>query len=236
MFAINHAVTALPLKRAFPGTSLALLLVSVQLAELLWLVLTFAGVERVVTEAQVRSVADIHLAHMPWSHSVLAGAALALAGGGLVWRATRSARTGLAVGLGIASHLVLDLLTHAPDIALAPWGGGEKLGLGLYASAPLLAFVLEAGWGVLCWRIYGGSRRLLAAIVLFNVANITMYSSVVVGLEGLLAGRPLTVAGVVGAQIIVTLVAVGWLASPERHRAGIADQAVARRSAVRAAS
>lgn len=217
MFAINHAATALPLKRAFPGTSLPLLLVSVQLVELLWVVFNLLGIERVSTEAQVRSVSDIHLEHMPWSHSVLAGVAIALLGGGLIWRASRNPRTGLAVGLGILSHLVLDLVTHAPDIALAPWGGGDKLGIGLYGSAPVLAFVLETGWGVLCWRIYRGSGALLAAIVVFNLLNFTMYTSALVGLEGLLAGRPLVIAAVIGAQIVVTLLAVGWLATPRRH-------------------
>jgi hypothetical protein len=192
--------------------------VSVQLVELLWVVLNLVGVERVTTEAHVRAVSDIHLVHMPWSHSVLAGVVIAAVGGVVTWRATRSRRTGLAVGLGIASHLVLDLLTHAPDIALAPWGGGDKLGAGLYASAPVVAFGLEAAWGVLCWRIYRGSWRLLAAIVLFNLANVTMYTSAVVGVEGLLAGRPLTIATVIGAQIVLTLVVVGWLASSRPGR------------------
>jgi hypothetical protein len=212
MFAINHAATALPLKRAFPRTPLPLLLVSVQLVELLWVALNLLGIERVSTETEVRAVSDIHLEHMPWSHSVLAGVAIALLGGGVIWRATRNRRMGIAVGLGILSHLVLDLLTHAPDIALAPWGGGEKLGMGLYASVPLLAFVLETGWGVLCWRIYRGSRPLLAAIVLFNLLNATMYTSALVGLEGLLAGRPSVIAATIGAQIVVTLFVVGWLA------------------------
>ncbi|MGD8861104.1 MAG: metal-dependent hydrolase [Myxococcales bacterium] len=218
MFAINHAATALPLKRAFPRVPLALLLVSVQLVELLWVVLNLIGIERLTTEAEVRAVSDIHLVHMPWSHSVLAGVVIATIGGAWMGRVTCSRSTGVAVGLGILSHLVLDLFTHAPDIALSPWGGADKLGAGLYASAPAAAFLVETGWGVLCWWIYRGSRSLLVAIVLFNLANATMYTAAVVGLEGLLAGRPVAIAATIGAQILLTLLAVGFLASPRSKK------------------
>jgi hypothetical protein len=56
--------------------------------------------------------------------------------------------------------------------------------------------------------------------VLFNLLNVTMYTSALVGLEGLLAGKPLIIASVIGAQIVATLFAVGWLASPGRRIAG----------------
>ena len=116
------------------------------------------------------------------------------------------------MGLGIASHLILDLLTHAHDIALWPGLASPKLGLGLYDSAPLAAFVVEMIYGIFCWRVYRGSRGLLAVIVLFNLANLSFFSAAVPGPEQYLAGRPLLVVTLVLAQIVVTLVLVGILA------------------------
>jgi len=49
--------------------------------ELAWVGLNYLGVERATTEATVRSVSDIHLAYMPYSHSVATAAGGAL----LVW-------------------------------------------------------------------------------------------------------------------------------------------------------
>ena len=74
MFAVDHAATALVIKRRFPSVSLAPLLLSVQAMELAWVGLNYLGVERTTTETSVRSVADIHLAYMPFSHSVATAA------------------------------------------------------------------------------------------------------------------------------------------------------------------
>src|SRR5262245_62450833 len=78
MFAVDHAATALLIKRRFPSVSLTPMLLAVQAAELAWVGLNYLGVERTTTETSVRSVGDIHLAYMPFSHSVatVAGGAL----------------------------------------------------------------------------------------------------------------------------------------------------------------
>jgi hypothetical protein len=215
MFAIDHAATALVIRRRFPDAPLPLLLLSVQLMELAWVALNLAGIERVTTETAVRSVADLHLSYMPWSHSVatMLGAAL------VVWLGTRAAghpRLASALALGVASHLVLDLLTHDHDITWAP-GLDGRLGIGLYGSVPMAAFLVELGYGILCWRLYRGSGALLALIVGFNLANITFFSTALPGPEELLAGHPTAVVLVVLAQIAVTLALVGLLAGRSRR-------------------
>src|SRR5262249_14225520 len=111
---------------------------------------------------------------------------------------------------GVLSHLVLDLITHAPDIALAPGIEGIKVGLGLYSRAPFLAFILEIAYGILCWWIYRGARSLLLIIVIFNIANLSLLSPAVRGPEELLAGRPMMVVNVVAMQIVVTLILIWW--------------------------
>ena len=211
MFAINHAATALVLKRQFPTVRMAFLLCAVQAVELLWVALNLVGVETTTTDATVRSVQDIHLVHMPWSHSVATTFVFALVAWTLIRFALRKPKTAIAVALGIASHLLLDLATHSPDIAIAPGLTLGKLGAGFYSSAPFVAFLLELAFGIACWRVYRGSRSLLLAIIGFNVANLSMFFPQLVGIEAMLAGRPTTLTLVILAQILVTLVMVGWL-------------------------
>jgi len=87
----------------------------------------------------------------------------------------------------------------------------NKLGMGFYGSVPFLAFMIEMGFGIACWRIYRGSRWLFFAIVVFNVANLSMFLPQVIGIEAWLAGQATILTLVILAQIIFTLAIVGWL-------------------------
>ncbi len=211
MFAVDHAATALLIKRRFPSVSLPPLLLSVQAMELVWVALNFAGIERTTTEPVVRSVADVHLASMPYSHSV----ATAVGGALIAWlvleKGLGRATLGRAVGVGIVSHLLLDLLTHAPDIVLYP-GSSIALGAGLYDRAPMWGFTLEMIYGLFCWRVFRGGRPLLALVVLGNLANLSLFSAAISGPERFLAGRPLALVTLILVQIATTLVLVGVFA------------------------
>ena len=44
-------------------------------------------------------------------------------------------RTSTVIALGVVSHWVLDVITHVPDMPIAPWGD-TRLGLGLWHSVP----------------------------------------------------------------------------------------------------
>jgi membrane-bound metal-dependent hydrolase YbcI (DUF457 family) len=149
---------------------------------------------------------------MPYSHSVGTALFAALAAWLIIEKGFRRAVLGRAVGLGIVSHLILDLLTHGHDIVLWPGLPTPKLGLGLYDAAPFAAFIVELAYGIFCWRVYQGSRGLLALIVIGNLANLSLLSPAIPGPESFLAGRPLVLVTVVFIQIVVTLVLVGVLA------------------------
>jgi hypothetical protein len=212
MFAVDHAATALLIKRRFPSVSLTPILLSVQAMELAWVALNYIGIEHTTTEASVRSVADIHLAYMPFSHSV----ATAIGGALLTWwfveRGLGRPLLARAIAIGILSHLVLDLATHARDVVLWP-GSTLAIGLGLYDRAPMWGFALEMVYGLVCWGVYRGSWPLLATIVLGNLANITLFSAAISGPETYLAGNPLMVVTLVFAQIVVTLGLIRALAT-----------------------
>jgi membrane-bound metal-dependent hydrolase YbcI (DUF457 family) len=138
----------------------------------------------------------------------------------VIGKGLRNHAAGLAVGLGVVSHLILDLATHAPDIAIAPGMAEPKFGLGLYSAAPLLAFFIELLYGVFCWWIYKGGRALLIVIVLFNLANLSSLSAAIPGPEELLAGRPMVFVTVIAVQITVTLTLVGIFSRRSSAHAG----------------
>jgi len=209
MFAIDHAATALLIERRYPSVPIAPLLVSVQAMELAWVGLNYLGIERTTTEATVRSVADIHLAYMPYSHSVGISVCAALLAWLIIEKGFGRAALGRGVGLGIASHLILDLATHGHDIVLWPGWSMPRLGLGLYEAAPLAAFIIELLYGILCWCVYRGGRGLFALTPLGNLANLSFLSPAIAGPEQYLAGRPMLVVTVVFVQIVVTLLLVG---------------------------
>lgn len=212
MFAINHAVTALVIKKMYWTVPMIWILISVQVMELLWVVLNFLGLERTTTDREVRYIGNIHLSEMPYSHSIVTMTGAAVISWLVLSQKLGRPDIGAAVGFGIASHLILDLITHDRDIPVAPFIKGPKLGLGLYARLPVPAFFVEIGYGLLCWSIYDGSWLLLATIVLFNLTNLSMFFKTMPGIEHLLAGKPRLIASVVLLQIVTTLVLVGMLA------------------------
>jgi membrane-bound metal-dependent hydrolase YbcI (DUF457 family) len=211
MFAVDHAATALLIKRRYPSVPMAPLLLSVQAMELAWVGLNYLGIEHTTTEATVRSVADIHLSYIPYSHSVGTAAGAAVLAWLVIEKGFGRAALGRGVGLGIVSHLILDLATHGRDIALWPGSPTAKLGLGLYDAAPFAAFIVELIYGIFCWYVYRGGAGLFALVSVGNLANISFLSPAIPGPERYLSGRPMLTVTVIFVQIVVTLVLVGAL-------------------------
>ena len=75
--------------------------------------------------------------------------------------------------------------------------------------------MVELAYGIFCWRVYQGSRGLLAVIVIGNLANLSFLSPAIPGPESYLAGRPLLLVTVVFVQIVVTMNAANGAVSYE---------------------
>lgn len=211
MNAINHAATALLINKKWPGVPIVLVLLSVQLVEFLWVAFNLLGIEMTTTEPQVRALNDIHLAYMPYSHSIAATAVLAFAVWVVIAKMLDKPNWALALAVAVSSHIVLDLATHVHDIALAPGIESPKFGSGLYGM-PLLALVVETIYGIWCWWVFRGSSVLLVVIVALNLGAVSFYAPPILGPEHLLAGHPKIFAAVIGLHIVVGLVAVGVVA------------------------
>jgi len=120
----------------------------------------------------------------------------------------------VAVGLGVFSHIVLDIVQHQPDIQLLPLPFGPRMGLRLM-DAPMLNLAVEMAFGALCWYVYRGSGRMLVGIVLFNLANLPAMLQLPAVVDPIVA-RPALLPALILAQIVVTWVFVASCArSPQ---------------------
>lgn len=131
---VGHLAVALGAKKVEPRVPLSAGVAAAFGLDLLWPVLLLLGVERVRIEPRGTGFTGLAFESYPWSHSLL----LALAWGALTAGVARTVlgalRPALVLGVLVASHWVLDLVTHAPDLAL--WPGGPLVGLGLWRSVP----------------------------------------------------------------------------------------------------
>jgi hypothetical protein len=79
-------------------------------------------------------------------------------------------------GLVFASHIVLDIVQHEPDLRLLPWMSRPTIGFNLQAN-PWADFAAEIAFSVACWAYYRGTAKLLATIIVLNLLNLPMMLS-----------------------------------------------------------
>ncbi len=178
---IGHFALGLAAKPFSPRTSLGTLFAAAQLVDLIWPVLLLLGVESVRVDPGNTAFTPLDFVSYPWTHSLLMGLVWA-AGFALVYRArTGSTRGAWVVGVLVLSHWVLDLVTHRPDLPLAP--GAAKVGLGLWNSVTATVIVEGSLFaiGVLVYAVKTRPRdrtgrlafwALVAFLVIIYLANI----------------------------------------------------------------
>lgn len=168
MYAINHAATALLLKKNEPKLPLLPLLISVQLVEVLWVVFNYLGWEHFSISA-----GKLHLDFLPYSHSIFSGVAAAVLSFCVINRGYKNRKLALAFAIGVLSHVIIDLIFHEKDIQLSPFSAKPVFGCGILEH-PLLNFVVEFIYGLFCWWYFKGNRTLLWVIVVFNIMNLPL--------------------------------------------------------------
>lgn len=142
---LGHLALAFAAKRAAPRTSLGTLIFAALLPDVIWIALVFAGVERMripVGAGPAAAAAAIGVVSWPWSHSLLMVLLWATAAAA-IHRARTGYRAGtLAVFALVASHWILEALTHRSDLPIAP-GLSARVGAGL-GAIPAAMIALHA--------------------------------------------------------------------------------------------
>jgi hypothetical protein len=148
---LGHYGLALAAKRVVPRTSLGTLAFAAQWLDELWPILLLLGLERVRIVPGLLPANALDFVHYPISHSLVMVVVWAVVIGTVYGMMRRDRRAGMVVGALVASHWVLDLLMHRPDLPLWP-GSRVLVGLGAWRSVPL-TLVLELA-------VFGGGLAL----------------------------------------------------------------------------
>jgi hypothetical protein len=130
---IGHFAVAFAAKKGAPKVSLGTLVLAAAFLDVVWPVLVLLGIERFRIVPGFTANNPFDFVYYPWSHSLLMTIVWSLLFALVYFGLSRDRVGAVWVGILVASHWVLDVVSHIPDMPLYP-GGGEKLGLGLWRS------------------------------------------------------------------------------------------------------
>ncbi len=119
---------------------LGTLFLAAQLVDWAFYVFVLVGIENFHVEPGFTVMKPFFFDDYPFTHSLVGSAAWAVGFGLIVGIAGRSIIAGVLAGLVVASHWVLDLISHGPDLTFA--GGENRFGFGLW-NYPTAAIIVE---------------------------------------------------------------------------------------------
>jgi hypothetical protein len=132
---VGHLAVALGAKQAAPRAPLGALVGAAFALDLIWPLFLLGGIEMVRIDPGNTAFTPLAFDYYPWSHSLSMAVVWAVGIGRVAAAVLRHTRAGLAIGLTVLSHWLLDFVTHRPDLPL--WPGGPEVGLVLWNSIPL---------------------------------------------------------------------------------------------------
>jgi membrane-bound metal-dependent hydrolase YbcI (DUF457 family) len=213
---IGHFAVAFAAKKAAPGASLGTLVFAAAFLDVVWPVLVLLGIEHFRIVPGITAVNPFDFTYYPWSHSLLMTVVWSAAFALVYYASSRDRAGAVWVGIAVASHWVLDVISHRPDMPLYP-GGSEKLGLGLWQSIPA-TFAVEGFLFVAGVVVYAQATRSKD-----RIGSIAWWAYVFLLLAlyipGPWASRPPSEKAVAIFGIIALLIFGPWAYWIDRHRA-----------------
>jgi membrane-bound metal-dependent hydrolase YbcI (DUF457 family) len=162
---IGHYAPAFVAAATRRGPRLGAMFVAAQFVDLAFFAFVLTGVERMRETPGHTAMNAGDFYYMPYTHSLIGTLGFAALWAVVVRLGRGSWRTaGLGAGV-VASHWLLDLLVHAPDLTLL--GAGRRYGWALW-DRPAVAMPLELGLSALAVTLYASRTR--ATGVLGHVA------------------------------------------------------------------
>jgi membrane-bound metal-dependent hydrolase YbcI (DUF457 family) len=142
---VGHHAVAYVAKRITPRVSLGTLLAAAMFSDLLVSVDQLAGVEHARSTPGIAAFSSLDGYDIAISHSLATSAFWSLLVGFAYFWWCRSQRGAIVVGAAVFSHWVLDVVSHRPELPLAP-GIPVFLGFGLWNSVPMTFAVEGTLW------------------------------------------------------------------------------------------
>jgi membrane-bound metal-dependent hydrolase YbcI (DUF457 family) len=166
---VGHYSAALAAKAAEPRAPLWSYVIGAQFLDVGWATFIMTGLERANLDESLPG-SPLVLYRMPYTHSLPAAVAWSILAGVVAKYALKlPRRAGVAMGLVVFSHWVLDFVVHRPDLKL--WWRGPVVGLGLWnlpvaEQAVEIGLLALAGVAWTAWRVRNGRRAWPAAAFL----------------------------------------------------------------------
>ena len=211
---VGHFAVAFAAKRAEPKLSLPVLFAAVQFLDILWPLLILIGVEHSRIVPGITAASPLDLFDIPYSHGLLPS---------LVWSALFAApflrsqgkRAAAIVAGCVFSHFVLDVVTHRPDMPLAP-GLPQRFGLGLWNSV-VFSIVVESLLFAAGIAFYARGTRPVS-----KMGSVGLWALVVllmsIWLSGVFAPPPPNIQAVAVSILVLIPIVIVWSRSIDRAR------------------
>jgi hypothetical protein len=172
----GHYAAALLARRATPEISLGTATIAAMFADLTWCAFMLAGREHVIFKPGRGAANYLDMPDVALSHSLLTNIVWAGLVAGTWWLFRRSPKGAAVLFAAVLSHWILDVVSHRPDMPLAP-GTPLRLGLGLWTSIPA-TLIVEGGLWLLAIMLYMNkfrpATRVRAAAFWIGAALITL--------------------------------------------------------------
>ena len=153
---VGHLAAGLVGKRIEPRISLGTWVVAVLFSDLLLFPLLLAKVESLVAQPNVSANRIIGL-EIGYSHSLLMNVIWASLFAFIYYQLRHDRRGAVLLFAGVLSHWVLDVMSHRPDMPLAP-GVPVKLGFGVWNSLAA-TLIVEGGLWLVAIALYVRATR-----------------------------------------------------------------------------
>ena len=148
---IGHYAPALIVAALVRRPRLGPLFLAAQLVDFAMFLLVLVGVEHIGIQPGLTVMVPLDLWDVRWTHSLIGTLGWAAGYVVVVKLVTRDVRASWIGGAVVASHWLLDLVVHAPDLTIA--GGATRHGWGLW-NHPYVAMPLELLIGFLAFAFY----------------------------------------------------------------------------------
>ena len=162
---VGHVAVAMAARRLEPRVSFGAAVLAAVLADLLVFVFLIAGIERVGVAPS--AVTNRFLGYnIEYSHSLLMDAIWAALFATAYWLRKRYRRGAWVLFFAVLSHWPLDVVSHRPDMPLAP-GVHAVFGFGLWNSIPA-TLIVEGGFWLIAAVLYVRATRTNTRLGIFG--------------------------------------------------------------------
>jgi LexA-binding, inner membrane-associated putative hydrolase len=211
---VGHLAASFAVRGRFPRVALFYLLLAGAFVDVLWGLTILSGLEHAHVGTETGSSIPIVLDHVPYTHSLIAclGWSALVSAVWWLWRRNRSAA--LVLGALVASHWVLDFVSHVPEMPVLP--AGPLVGLGLWRSRAA-SIAVEIGMLWLGLALYARDTRGKDRIGTVGLILVSVVLTVL-GAGAFFGPLPPSVMPLAMGNIVLVLplLLIGWV---DRHRA-----------------